>query len=87
MSKRKHHTLNSTPLAQRTFDKIDALIEDGSPEAKKAYRNTKASHGKKFTKVPSKRQMGDFWNPEGKRVAKGSGVKCANINRVHKARG
>ncbi|MNN74240.1 hypothetical protein D3C81_1904160 [compost metagenome] len=62
------------------------MIEDGRPEAKKAYRNTKASTGKKFKKVVSMRKVDGFWNPTGKRQAKGSGVKCANINRVHKAR-
>lgn len=86
MSKRKHHTLISVPLAQRTFDKAKALESDSSPEARKAYKNLKASHHKKFTKVPSQRKMGDFWNPKGKRLAKGSGVKATKINRALKAK-
>src|SRR5690606_25681166 len=74
MSKRKHHTLNSTPLTQRTFDKVSSLIADGSPEAKKAYRNTKASHHKRYEKKVSMSKIVGFWNPKGKRQARGSGV-------------
>lgn len=86
MSKRKHHTLKSTPLAQRTFDKVASLIADGSLEAKKAYRNTKASHHKRYEKKVTMSKVAGFWNPEGKRQARGSGVKCETINRVHRAK-
>lgn len=86
MSKRKHHTLVSTPLAQRTFDLVDALLEDGSLEAKKQYRNLKASHHKKYNKPVTMAKIAGFWNPEGKRQARGSSVKCERINRVAKVR-
>lgn len=87
MSKRKHHTLVSRPLASRTFDKIEALLADGSLDAKRAYRNTKSTHHKKYIKPVTMRQVDGFWNPEGKRQAKGSSGKCEAINRVIKARG
>ena len=86
MSKRKHHTLVSKPLAARTFDKIDALLADGSLDAKRQYRNTKATHHKKFDKHISMRKVDGFWNPDGKRQAKGSSGKCELINRVTRAR-
>lgn len=86
MSKRKHHTLVSKPLAARTFDKIDALLADGSLDAKRQYRNTKATHHKKFDKHISMRKVDGFWNPEGKRQAKGSSGKCELINRVARTR-
>lgn len=87
MSKRKHHTLVSKPLAQRTFDKIDSLIADGSLEAKKAYRNTKSSHHKKYEKHVTMAKIDGFWNPDGKRKAKGSSVKSERTNKVLRARG
>ena len=87
MSKRKHHTLTSKPLAARTFDQVDALLADGSLEAKKQYRNLKASHKKKFVKPVTMSKIVGFWNPDGKRQARGSGVKCATINKVLKAKG
>ena len=86
MSKRKHHSMISTPLAQRTFDKVESLLNDGSLEAKKQYRNLKASHHKKFNKVVTMAKVAGFWNPEGKRQARGSSAKCEKINRVHKVR-
>lgn len=87
MSKRKHHTLVSEPLAARTFNKVEALLQDGSLDAKRQYRNTKSSHHKKFNKVVTMAKVAGFWNPDGKRQARGSGVKCANINRVLRAKG
>lgn len=86
MSKRKHHTLISKPVAARTFDKIEALLKDGSLDAKKQYRNTKATHHKKYVKPVTMRQVDGFWNPDGKRAAKGSSGKCELINRVARAR-
>lgn len=87
MSKRKHHTLISKPVAARTFDKIEALLKDGSLDAKKQYRNTKATHHKKYVKPVSMRQVEGFWNPEGKRQARGSGAKCDTTNKVLKHKG
>jgi hypothetical protein len=84
MSKRKHHTLVSKPLASRTFQLVDALLLDGSLDAKRQYRNLKASHKKKVKQVVSMGKVAGFWNPDGKRQARGSGVKCATINKVWK---
>lgn len=86
MSKRKHHTLVSVPLAQRTFDKAKALEGDASPEARKAYKNLKASHHKKINARYTKAKLGDLWNPDGKRKAKGNNVKATKISRALKAR-
>lgn len=86
MSKRKHHTLVSKPLASRTFDKVDALLKDGSLEAKKQYRNLKSSHHKKFNKPVTMAKLVGFWNPDGKRQARGSSIKCERINRVARSR-
>jgi hypothetical protein len=82
MSKRKHHTLVSKPLASRTFELVDALLADGSVEARKQYRNLKASHQKKYIKPVTMAKVAGFWNPEGKRQARGSGLKCDTINKV-----
>lgn len=87
MSKRKHHTLISKPAAGRTFDKIAALIEDGSLDAKRQHRNIKANHGKKFDKPVSMSKLVGFWNPDGKRQARGSGAKCDTTNKVLKNKG
>lgn len=85
MSKRKHHTLVSKPLAARVFDKAAALINEleykPSPEARTALKNLKASHHKKYEKRYTKAKMGDFWNKDGKRLAKGTGVKATRISR------
>lgn len=81
----KQHTLISKPLASRTFVKAASLIKDGSLDAKREQRNLKANHHKKYTPVISLRKLDGFWNPEGKRKAKGSGVKCDTINRVMRA--
>lgn len=85
MSKRKHHTLVSKPLAARTFDKAAALIKEldsnPTPEARSALKNIKASHHKKYEKRYTKAKMGDFWNPNGKPIVKGTGVKATKISR------
>ena len=82
----KQHTLISKPLAGRTFKKALDLIKDGSLDAKREQRNLKANHHKKYKPVISLRKLDGFWNPDGKRQAKGSGVKCEQINRVHRAK-
>lgn len=81
----KQHTLISKPLASRTFVKAASLIKDGSLDAKREQRNLKATHHKKRKDVVSMRKVAGFWNPEGKRQAKGTNVKCDNINRVLRA--
>lgn len=86
MSKRKHHTLVSKPLAGRTVELAQALLAEGSVEARKQYRNLKANHGRKYNKPISMAKLDGFWNPDGKRQAKGSSAKSERTNKVLKDR-
>lgn len=82
MSKRKHHTLVSTPKAARTFELASALLDDGSLEAKAKYRKLRAGTGKAYNKPVTMRQVDGYWNPEGKRQARGSSGKAERISRA-----
>lgn len=65
----------------RRETKIDALNAERTPEARKARKamNDIVYRG-------SRTNLNDFWNPKGKRLAKGSGVKATKIDRALKAK-
>lgn len=62
--------------------KIDALASENTPEARQAQRSMND------TQVPGGRSsLGAAWNPNGKRPAKGSSVKCNRINKTLRTKG
>lgn len=70
---------NKEKIARREA-KINALNAEHTPEARKARKQMNDS----VYRV-GRTNLGDAWNPKGKRIAKGSGVKAAKISKALKA--
>ena len=73
-------TSNKDKIVRRA-KKIADLAAENTPEARKA---RKAMNDTMYRK--GRTNLGEAWNPSGKRIAKGSGVKAARISKALKAR-
>lgn len=61
--------------------KVNHLREANTPEARKALKQMGVMNYR-----TGRTMLGEWWNPKGKRNAKGSSVKATKINRVFNAK-
>lgn len=80
-SKRTESRSTDAQRCRARYDKVQALTAEGTPESR---RQLKAMRTIEIRGTTS--GAGEYWNPKGKQLARGSSGKCERINRGHRAK-